>query len=56
MDAGRIVERGSHLALLAADGRYARMWRLQNAQRREPGATDADGAIEDRTAYGNPLA
>ncbi|MBI2746464.1 MAG: ABC transporter ATP-binding protein/permease [Burkholderiales bacterium] len=29
MDAGRIVERGNHAALLAARGRYAEMWALQ---------------------------
>ncbi len=29
MDAGRIVERGSHNALLAANGRYADMWAMQ---------------------------
>jgi ATP-binding cassette, subfamily B, heavy metal transporter len=29
MDAGRIVERGTHVALLAANGRYAHMWALQ---------------------------
>jgi len=29
MDAGRIVERGNHAALLAAQGRYAEMWALQ---------------------------
>ncbi|RYX89763.1 MAG: ABC transporter ATP-binding protein/permease [Comamonadaceae bacterium] len=29
MDAGRIVERGTHDALLAAGGRYAQMWALQ---------------------------
>ena len=29
MEAGRIVERGPHAALLAAGGHYARMWALQ---------------------------
>ena len=29
MDAGRIIERGNHTALLAAQGRYAQMWALQ---------------------------
>ncbi len=29
MDAGRIIERGNHAALLAANGRYAAMWALQ---------------------------
>jgi ATP-binding cassette subfamily B protein len=29
LDAGRVVERGPHADLLALDGRYARMWRLQ---------------------------
>jgi ATP-binding cassette, subfamily B, heavy metal transporter len=31
MEAGRIVERGAHLELLAANGQYARMWALQQA-------------------------
>jgi ATP-binding cassette, subfamily B, heavy metal transporter len=31
MEAGRIVERGSHATLLQQDGRYARMWRLQHS-------------------------
>ena len=29
LEDGRIVERGTHLALLAANGHYARMWALQ---------------------------
>lgn len=31
MDAGEIVERGNHAALLAARGRYAQMWALQQS-------------------------
>ncbi len=31
MDAGRILERGTHAALLEANGRYAAMWALQQS-------------------------
>ena len=31
MDAGRILERGTHAELLAANGRYAHMWALQQS-------------------------
>jgi ABC-type transport system involved in Fe-S cluster assembly fused permease/ATPase subunit len=34
MDAGRIVERGSHVQLLAGGGHYAQMWRLQQQEQR----------------------
>ncbi|URI09641.1 ABC transporter ATP-binding protein/permease [Aquincola tertiaricarbonis] len=37
MEQGRVVERGPHAALLALDGVYARMWRLQHSQ--APGET-----------------
>jgi len=32
LDAGHIIERGTHAQLLAADGRYAQMWSLQQSQ------------------------
>ena len=38
LDRGVIVERGTHAALLAADGVYARMWRLQQDQMRDEAA------------------
>ena len=31
MEQGRIVERGTHAELLALEGRYAQMWRLQQS-------------------------
>ena len=31
MEAGRILERGTHGALLALNGRYAQMWALQQS-------------------------
>jgi len=31
MEHGRIIERGTHIQLLDARGRYAEMWRLQQS-------------------------
>ena len=42
LEHGRITERGTHSELLAADGAYARMWALQQQERRE-GAVAAGG-------------
>ena len=42
LEAGHIVERGTHAALLAMDGHYAGMWRLQQ-QRADAAEPDAPG-------------
>jgi ATP-binding cassette subfamily B protein len=46
MDHGRIVERGTHRALLAAEGLYAQMWALQQEEEpREPPGAPGPAAI-----------
>ena len=58
LERGMIVERGTHAALLAADGIYARMWRLQQDEaRRAPEAGAADGAaeVDDDTRPGSHM-
>jgi len=45
LEHGRIVERGSHASLLAANGIYSRMWRLQqDEERRAPSESPAVSA------------
>ncbi|WP_153115118.1 ABCB family ABC transporter ATP-binding protein/permease [Rhodocyclus tenuis] len=41
MDGGRIIERGTHAALLAADGRYAHMWALQQEEAASTASADS---------------
>ena len=41
LDAGRIVERGTHAQLLALQGRYANMWALQQSSNSEIEAEEA---------------
>jgi ATP-binding cassette subfamily B protein len=43
MDAGRIVERGAHAELVARDGHYAAMWRLQQQHRSLESAPASNG-------------
>jgi ATP-binding cassette subfamily B protein len=38
MDQGRIVERGAFGPLMAANGRFAEMWRLQQEEGRKEGS------------------
>jgi ATP-binding cassette subfamily B protein len=42
MDAGRIIERGGHVALLARNGAYAAMWRLQLQEKKDEALAQAD--------------
>jgi len=45
LEHGRIVERGAHAALLAANGVYSRMWRLQqDEERRAPAQSTPESA------------
>jgi ATP-binding cassette subfamily B protein len=51
LDHGRIVERGTHGALLAQDGVYARMWQLQQTEAKSP-APGGSSPMSSATALG----
>jgi ATP-binding cassette subfamily B protein len=44
MEQGRIIERGTHRELLAADGQYAQMWTLQQQERASTAPESGTGA------------
>jgi ATP-binding cassette, subfamily B, heavy metal transporter len=51
LEQGRIVERGAHAALLAGNGIYARMWRLQQDEERQlPSDARTMSAMSDAEA------
>lgn len=55
LDGGRIVEQGRHPDLLAAEGRYARLWRAQEAaQAGSETAPAPTPALTASTVHGNP--
>ncbi|UCC57389.1 MAG: ABC transporter ATP-binding protein/permease [Gammaproteobacteria bacterium] len=47
MDAGRIVEQGSHQSLLAAEGYYARLWTLQQEERQHALPPDSKPVLQN---------
>ncbi len=46
MDAGRIVEQGTHQELLTVEGMYARLWALQQEEARHELETDKQPALQ----------
>ena len=55
MDAGRILERGTHAQLLALNGRYARMWTLQRESQDSKDSKDSKEKSGDAESSSEPL-
>lgn len=55
LDKGRIIERGTHMQLLATDGAYAQMWMRQQARSDDALASPVEG-IEDEVPDGTDKA
>jgi len=55
LDKGRIIERGTHMQLLAADGAYAQMWMRQQARSDDALASPVEG-VEDEVPDGTDKA
>lgn len=54
MSNGRIVERGIHQELLAADGAYAHMWRLQQQEEQQVQLQSPENLDEEAQALASP--
>jgi ATP-binding cassette subfamily B protein len=54
LDAGRVVERGTHAALLAQHGRYAALWAMQQQSRHEASPTPAPPPAGAETPHHHP--
>ncbi|HEY0847761.1 MAG TPA: ABC transporter ATP-binding protein/permease [Noviherbaspirillum sp.] len=50
LDHGRIVERGTHAQLLAADGAYAQMWARQQARQEVPVSSPGSSGLDEESA------
>jgi ATP-binding cassette subfamily B protein len=54
MSHGRIVERGTHQELLAAEGAYAHMWRLQQQEEQQVQLQPPENLDDEAQALASP--
>ena len=55
LDQGRVAERGTHAALLARGGLYAKMWTIQAEQQEQPQASPVEAPASEPPRSGAPL-